>query len=68
MSGWSEQRWLGKALYSAGLVLNVPPDPWRQLAKDMATCDLRRCGPRVLPDTGARRRDLEVKRSGAQGG
>lgn len=44
-------RVLGKALYSAGLVSNVPSDPWRQLAKDMATCDLRRCGPRVLPDT-----------------
>lgn len=43
-------RVLSKALYSAGLVNNVPVDPWRQLARDMAKCDLRHCGPRVLPD------------------
>jgi DNA (cytosine-5)-methyltransferase 1 len=44
-------RVLSKALYSAGLINNVPVDPWRQLAKDMAKCDIRHCGPRVLPDT-----------------
>jgi hypothetical protein len=44
-------RVLSKALYSVGLINNVPVDPWRQLAKDMAKCDIRHCGPRVLPDT-----------------
>ena len=43
-------RVLGKALCSAGLVDEAPVDPWRQLAKDAARCNLRSCGSRVLPD------------------
>jgi hypothetical protein len=42
-------RVLGKALYSAGLVAEVPRDPWRQMAKDYVRCNLRG-GARVLPD------------------
>ena len=42
---------LGKALLSAGLLDDVPFDPWQQLAKDTSQCDLGSCSPRVLPDT-----------------
>ena len=44
-------RVLGKALYSSGLLDEVPRDPWRQLAKDAGTCNLKTCGGRVLPET-----------------
>ena len=44
-------RVLGKALFSAGLLVDVPFDPWQQMAKDMSQCDLGSCSPRVLPDT-----------------
>ena len=44
-------RVLGKALSSAGLLADVPFDPWQQMAKDMSQCDLGSCSPRVLPDT-----------------
>ena len=44
-------RLLGKALFSAGLLAEVPFDPWRQMAKDMSQCDLGSCRPRVLPDS-----------------
>ena len=44
-------RVLGKALYSAGLVAEVPIDAWRQMAKDAERCNLQSCGARVLPDT-----------------
>jgi len=44
-------RVLSKALYSAGLDNRALVDPWRQMAKDIAKCDTRHCGPRVLPDT-----------------
>ena len=43
-------RVLGKALYSAGLVAEVPRDPWRQMAKDYVKCNLPSGGARVLPD------------------
>jgi hypothetical protein len=43
-------RVLGKALYSAGLVAEVPFDPWRQMARDVVKCNLRSCDARVLPD------------------
>ena len=43
-------RVLGKALFSAGLLVDVPFDPWQQMAKDMSQCDLGSCSPRVLPD------------------
>jgi len=42
-------RVLGKAVYSAGLVAEVPRDPWRQMAKDYAKCNLLG-GSAVLPD------------------
>ena len=44
-------RVLSKALFSAGMVDNVPVDPWRLLARDFAKCNPNHCGHRVLPDT-----------------
>ena len=44
-------RLLGKVLFSAGLLAEVPFDPWRQMAKDMSQCKLGSCRPRVLPDS-----------------
>ncbi|MFM7979731.1 MAG: hypothetical protein ACKPKO_10485, partial [Candidatus Fonsibacter sp.] len=39
------------ALFSAGLVDCVLFYPWQQVAKDMSSCDLYNCRPRVLPDS-----------------
>ena len=44
-------RVLGKALFSSGLLVDVPFDPWQQMAKDMSHCHLGSCSPRMLPDT-----------------
>jgi hypothetical protein len=44
-------RLLGKVLFSAGVLAEVPVDPWRQMAKDMSQCTLGSCRPRVLPDS-----------------
>ena len=44
-----------KVLFSAGLLVEVPFDPWRQMAKDMSQCKLGSCRPRVVPDS-----DLEA--------
>ena len=38
------------ALFGAGLLVDVPFDPWQQMAKDTSQCDLGSCSPRVLPD------------------
>ena len=44
-------RVLGNALYSAGLVGEVPADPWRQMAKDVQQeCNLGGCS-KVKLDT-----------------
>ena len=43
-------RVLGKALFSAGLLVDAPFDQWQQMAKDTSQCDLGSCSPRVLPD------------------
>ena len=44
-------RLLGKVLFSAGLLVEVPFDPWWQMAKDTSQCKLGSCRPRVLPDS-----------------
>ena len=45
-------RVLGNALYSAGLVAEVPADPWRQMAKDVEhKCNLGDCSGTVRLDT-----------------
>ena len=44
-------RLLGKVLFSAGSLVELPFDPWRQMAKDMSQCNLGSCRPRVLPDS-----------------
>ena len=44
-------RLLGKVLFSAGLLAEVPVDPWRHMAKDTSQCKLGSCKPRVLVDS-----------------
>ena len=44
-------RVLGKVVFSAGLLVDVPFDPWPQMAKDMLQCKSSSCKPRVLPDS-----------------
>ena len=43
-------RVFGKDLLSAGLLADVPCDPWQQNANVTSQCDLGSCSARVLPD------------------